>query len=91
MNIIKFFKSSSVYSFLRGYSEDTLQSLKTYSDLSKNLLQKENSITKSQINDSKAISEFIDEDDINKELSFFSGACKNIILNKKETVSTNLY
>jgi hypothetical protein len=91
MNIIKFLKSTSVYSYLRGYTEDTLQSLEKYSDLSKNLLKKENSISKSQINDSKSISELIDEDDISKELSFFSSKCRNIILNKQETVSTNLY
>lgn len=63
----------------------------SFSNTCQTLIQKEATVTKSQVNHSLSVSKFMNEQDIDKQIDLFSQTCKNLILSKTTPVSTDLY
>lgn len=61
------------------------------SNICKILINKKETVSKSQVNDSVCISDFIDDDKFTNAVEFISKKCKEMIQSKTKPVSTNLY
>ena len=65
--------------------------IEKFSSACKTLINKKETVSKSQINDSICVSDFIDDDNFTNTVEFISKRCKEMIQSKIKPVSKNLY
>ena len=67
------------------------KSINTFSSNCKSLIDKEINVSKTQVNTSIDVGKFVDDENFDEVIRFFSKKCQDMILNKTKPVSTDLY